>query len=110
MTIWRHEESLKTITHELIHGFAWDFNAFPVSAEAWRMAGPLRPAWRPWRDGWLPTFSLRAVGWPAGWVQIDQIHHSRGWTSAGCWAASPGASDHRAVIADLIPGDGKAKD
>lgn len=29
VTIWRHEESLKTITHELIHGFAWDFDAFP---------------------------------------------------------------------------------
>lgn len=83
---------------------AGDFNAFPISAEAWRIARRLRPAWRPWRDGWLPTFSLRSIGWPGGWVQIDQIHHARSWGSRGCWAAPPGASDHRAVIADLVPG------
>ena len=29
VTIWRREECYKTVTHELMHGFYWDFDNFP---------------------------------------------------------------------------------
>ena len=29
VTIWRSEECYKTVTHEMIHGFAWAFEGFP---------------------------------------------------------------------------------
>ena len=61
----------------------------------------LRSAWIPWRDGWATTFSLRAIGWPFGSIPIDHVYHDERLASRGLWVAAPGASDHRAVVADL---------
>jgi endonuclease/exonuclease/phosphatase family metal-dependent hydrolase len=82
---------------------AGDFNSFPVSLEGIAINRNLRHAWRFWRDGPATTFPLSALGWPAGSIKIDHIFHDRRWKSRGNWVAPQGASDHRAVIADLIP-------
>ncbi|MGQ0720484.1 MAG: endonuclease/exonuclease/phosphatase family protein, partial [Candidatus Eiseniibacteriota bacterium] len=84
---------------------AGDFNAFPISPEAAAMGRRFASAWRPWRDGWTPSFSLSSMGWPLGAVPIDHVFHDRRWKSRGFWSASPGASDHRPVVADLVPGE-----
>ena len=34
VTLWRREEATKTFLHEMMHGFAWDFEA-PDTARAW---------------------------------------------------------------------------
>ena len=68
------------------------------------MTRHFKNAWNPWRDGWANSFSLRALGWPGGGIKIDHVFHDPRWESRGNWAASPGASDHRAVAADLVPG------
>ena len=79
---------------------AGDFNSFPVSLEGWSLTRELDHAWHPWRDGWGTSFSLEAIGlWGA--VKIDHIFHGPRWGSAGTWVAPQGASDHRAVVADL---------
>jgi endonuclease/exonuclease/phosphatase family metal-dependent hydrolase len=86
---------------------AGDFNSFPISAEAHAITRRLRHAWRPWRDGPATTFPLTALGWPAGSIKIDHVFHDRRWKSRGTWVAPQGASDHRAVVADLVLGDGE---
>jgi endonuclease/exonuclease/phosphatase family metal-dependent hydrolase len=83
---------------------AGDFNAFLVSPEALTMRRRLAGAWKLWRDGWTPSFSLGSIGWPLGAVPIDHVFHDRRWRSLGFWSAPPGASDHRPVVADLVPG------
>jgi len=83
---------------------AGDFNSFPISLEGIAMSRVLRNAWNPWRDGWATSFSLEAVGWPGGGIKIDHVFHDPAWESRGNWVARPGASDHRAVIADLVVG------
>jgi endonuclease/exonuclease/phosphatase family metal-dependent hydrolase len=82
---------------------AGDFNAFPISPETLTLRQHLESAWRPWRDGWAPSFELSTVGWPLGAVPIDHVFHDPDWKSRGFWSASPGASDHRPVVADLVP-------
>jgi endonuclease/exonuclease/phosphatase family metal-dependent hydrolase len=82
---------------------AGDFNSFPISPEGFAMSRRLRNAWNPWRDGWATTFPLRALGWPEGSIKIDHVFHDTRWKSRGNWSARPGASDHRAVAADLVP-------
>ena len=82
---------------------AGDFNSLPLSIEATIVSRDLRNAWRAWRDGWVTSFPLSTVGWPIGSIKIDHIFHDSRWKSRGNWAAPSGASDHRAVIADLVP-------
>ena len=82
---------------------AGDFNCFPFLAEDWSMRRRLRCAHRPWRDGWSATFPLHAIGWPFGSIPIDRIYHDASYESRGCWVAAAGASDHRALVADLAP-------
>jgi endonuclease/exonuclease/phosphatase family metal-dependent hydrolase len=78
-----------------------DFNSFAWSLEAWRLGPQLRHAWEPWRDGSAPSWSLMTVGWPGGAVKIDHVFRDDHWSCDGTWAAPPGASDHRPVVADL---------
>jgi endonuclease/exonuclease/phosphatase family metal-dependent hydrolase len=80
---------------------AGDFNSFPISLEGLAMSRWLRNAWKPWRDGWATTFPLETVGWPGGGIHIDHVFHDASWESRGNWIARRGASDHRAVVADL---------
>lgn len=80
---------------------AGDFNSTPISPERWLIGRHLEDSWAPWRDGWLTTFALTSVGYPWGSVKIDAIFHERRLRSSGTWVAPRGASDHRAVVADL---------
>jgi len=82
---------------------AGDFNSFAISPEVWAMERRLESSWKPWRDGWAPSFELRSVGWPGGAIKIDHVFHDRRWGDRGTWAATHGASDHRPVVADLVP-------
>jgi endonuclease/exonuclease/phosphatase family metal-dependent hydrolase len=83
---------------------AGDLNSFPVSLEVWTLRRRLQSAWRPWRDGWAPSFGLRSIGWPFGGVKIDHVFHDPAWSSRGTWSAPRGSSDHRPVVVDLVPG------
>jgi endonuclease/exonuclease/phosphatase family metal-dependent hydrolase len=83
---------------------AGDFNCLPIALEGLSIARHFAGAWNPWRDGWATSFSLKSVGFPGGSVKIDHVYHERSWKSHGTWVAPPGASDHRAVIADVVPG------
>ncbi len=83
---------------------AGDFNSLPISLEALSVTRRFTTSWRPWRDGWATSFPLEAIGLPGGSVKIDHVYHDRSWKSAGHWVAPPGASDHRPVVVDLIPG------
>ena len=85
---------------------AGDFNSFPISFEALSTSRRLATSWRPWRDGWATSFPLEAIGLPGGSVKIDHVYHERSWRSLGHWVAPLGASDHRAVIVDLLPRSG----
>jgi endonuclease/exonuclease/phosphatase family metal-dependent hydrolase len=82
---------------------AGDLNCLTISPEAWSLSRELAPAWQPWRDGWANTFSLESLGWPGGAIKIDHIFHDRRWSCRGTWVAPKGGSDHRAVVADLVP-------
>ncbi len=84
---------------------AGDFNSTPLSPERWLVSQHLSDSWIPWRDGWATTFSLRSIGFPWGSVKIDAIYHDRSWRSRGIWVAPRGGSDHRPVVADLVPSD-----
>lgn len=88
----RHEDAPRLV--------AGDFNSFPVSLEGWALTRDLDHAWSPWRDGWGLSFPLKAIGL-VGAVKIDHILHGPRWSSRGTWVAPQGASDHRAVVADL---------
>jgi endonuclease/exonuclease/phosphatase family metal-dependent hydrolase len=81
---------------------AGDFNSFPISLEGWSMSRTLENAWKPWRDGWATTFPLDVLGWPGGSIKIDHVFHDPTWQSRGNWVGRPGASDHRAVVTDLV--------
>jgi endonuclease/exonuclease/phosphatase family metal-dependent hydrolase len=82
---------------------AGDLNSLPLSVELLVLRRQLRHAWHPWRDGWVASFPLGTLGWPQGAVPIDHVLHDREWKSVGTWVAPPGASDHLAVVADLVP-------
>ncbi|MEZ5063730.1 MAG: endonuclease/exonuclease/phosphatase family protein [bacterium] len=81
--------------------FAGDLNSLPWSPEGFSLARDFEQSWHPWRDGWGTSFPLSAIGL-RGAVKIDHILHDEQWASLGSWVASPGASDHRAVVADLV--------
>ena len=82
---------------------AGDFNSLPFSLEAMAMLRRFDTTWDPWRDGWATSFSLSTIGFPTGSIRIDHVYVDESWTTRGSWVAPPGASDHRAVIADLVP-------
>jgi endonuclease/exonuclease/phosphatase family metal-dependent hydrolase len=84
---------------------AGDFNSLPFAPEGFRLRGHLDRAWSPWRDGWAASFSLQALGLPWAAVKIDHVYHDPAWECRGVWLAPPGASDHRALVADLVPPD-----
>jgi endonuclease/exonuclease/phosphatase family metal-dependent hydrolase len=81
---------------------AGDFNSLPFSVEAATMLRHYATTWDPWRDGWATSFSLSSIGWPVGSIKIDHVYIDEHWKTRGTWVAPQGASDHRAVLADLV--------
>lgn len=75
-----------------------DFNAPPSDPMLGLLKGEFEDAFANAGTGWGNTYHRRI---PIH--RIDQIHHSRHFRTARCAAVTTRQSDHRMVVADLIP-------